>query len=269
MKQVGKYHVDDPQKIQGRDDVSPHDRNLGGLRLRYALQAIAGVSGRVLVPGCGAGRYVRALARERPELQVIGGDLSLTALREARARHPDGRYVALDSAWLPFADACFAAVVFFDLLEHVPDDRRMLAEIARVLSSGGVLHAYVPLEAQPRTVYRVLEHSQRIPIHRWKRDHVGHVNRYDDQTVLRLIWEAGLTVRSLAYSFHPVGQLHDVVDYWQRERAAGGSGVLPLPLVRWLTRAVFAVTWRLAYVEDRIWAGRTLAAGLHLTAVKP
>lgn len=269
MRQVGRYHVEDPAKIQGRDDVWPSDRNPGGLRLRYALQALAGIRGRVLVPGCGAGRYVRAIARVRPDLTLVGGDLSLTALREARWRHPSGCYLALDAARLPFSDCAFSAAVFFDLLEHLPDYRGMLAEIARVLRPGGVLHAYVPLEAQPATIYRLLAHSQRFPIHRWKRDHVGHINRFDDEQVLRLVWEAGLEVRQVAYSFHPVGQLHDLADYWQRERQAGGPGWLPLTAVRWVTRAVFAVTWRLAYLEDRAYRGRVLASGLHLMAIKP
>ncbi len=269
MRQVGRYHVEDPAKIQGRDDLRPSDRNPGGLRLRYALQALAEARWRVLIPGCGAGRYVRAIAQARPDLELIGGDLSLTAVREARQRHAGGRYLALDAARLPFGDRAFSAVVFFDLLEHVPDYRGMLAEIARVLRPGGILHAYVPLEAQPATVYRLLEHSQRIPIHRWKRDHVGHINRFDDEQVSRLVWETGLEIRHLAYSFHPVGQFHDLVDYWQRERQAGGPGWLPLPAVRWVTRAIFAVTWRLAYLEDRIARGRMLASGLHLTAIKP
>lgn len=268
MRQVGQYHVEDPAKIQGRDDIWPSERSPGGLRLRYALGALERVGGRVLIPGCGAGRYVRAIARARPDLQLAGGDLSLTALREASRRHPGGCYLALDAARLPFSDCAFSAVVFFDLLEHVPDYRGMLAEIARVLRPGGIFHAYVPLEAQPATIYRLLERSQRFPIHRWKRDHVGHINRFDDETVVRLVWEAGLEVRWLAYSFHLVGQLHDLVDYWQRERQAGGPGWLPLPVVRLLTRAVFAVTWRLAYLEDRAYPGRALASGLHLTAVK-
>jgi SAM-dependent methyltransferase len=193
----------------------------------------------------------------------------VTAVHEARQRHPIGCYLALDAARLPFSCGAFAAVVFLDLLEHVPDARRMLSEVARILAPGGTLHAYVPLEAQPASLYQVLEHSQRWPIHRWKRDHVGHVHRYDDAQVLRLVWNAGLEVRWLAYSFHPIGQLHDLVDYWQRERVAGGPGWLPLPAVRALARAVFVVTWRLAYLEDRIYSGRVLASGLHLTAVKP
>lgn len=270
MRQIGHYDVEDPAKIQGRDEVERGDRSLAGLRLSRALEALSDVAapGRLLVLGCGAGRYVRALARERPDLELHGGDLSLYALREARERDRRDHYVALEASTLPYRDASFVAVVFFDLLEHVPDYRGMLGEIARVLRSGGIFHFFVPLEAKPGTVYSLLRRSRRAPLNRWKRDHVGHINHFVPETVIRDVWEAGLAVDSISYSFHLSGQLHDLVDYWQRERAAGGSGLLPVPAVRALSRIIFIPTWRLSYLEDRLYSGPVLASGLHLTASK-
>ncbi len=269
MTRMGRYCIEDPRLIQGRDDVRPHGLHLGALRLRYALDALADVQGRVLVPGCGAGRYVRAIERARPDLWVIGGDLSRRAIREARQRDPVGRYVVLDACRLPFRSGVFDAVVFLDVLEHVPLPQAMIRECARVLRPGGVLHAFVPLEAQPGTLYWFLRASQRLPIHRWKRDHVGHIQRFSDLDLLRLLGAAGLEVRAMRYSFHLLGQLHDVLDYWRRERESGASGTLPLWLVRWLTRLAFVVTWRAAALEDRVHTGRFLAGGLHVTAYKP
>ena len=269
MRRIGAYDVEDPKKVQGRDEVFISDRSLAALRLRAALRANERVHGNVLVLGCGAGRYVRALERERPDLTLHGGDLSLTALREARARDERAGYLALDASLLPYRDASFGAVIFFDLLEHVPAYQAMLAEIARVLAPGGVLHFFVPLEGEPDTLYALFAKSSRIPIHRWKRDHVGHVNRFDTGEVVGDVWSAGLEVTEVAFGFHLAGQIHDIVDYWNRERQLGGPGVLPRPAVAAVTRAVFLATWRLSYIEDRLYAGRYLASGLHLTAVKP
>lgn len=268
MRQVGRYDIDDPGKIQGRDEVHSDERSVAAIRLRYCLDALDGTSGRVLLLGCGAGRYARALHRGRPDLSVVGGDLSIAALREARRTDPAGDYLSLDAGCLPFPDSSFGAVVFFDLLEHVPGHFRMLGEIARVLKPDGVLHFYVPLEDQPGSIYRVLGSSGRFPIRTWKQDHVGHINFFRSEDVLHDVWHAGLKVVDTRYGFHPFGQVHDLVDYWQRERQSGGPGILPPALVQSIARGIFLFTWRLSYIEDRLYDGRTLASGLHLTARK-
>jgi SAM-dependent methyltransferase len=263
------YDINDPAKIQGRDEIIPGTRNLGAIRLQRALEALADQPGLLLVPGAGAGRYARALANARPDLDVIAGDLSEQAVCEAVAAGGTPAYLVMDALDLPFPASAFDAVIFFDLLEHVPAPERMLAECARVLRPAGVLHFFVPLEHQPWTIYRALRRDRPIPIHRWKRDHVGHIQRFDRATVVRLTWDAGLEVTHLSHSFHLIGQVHDVVDYWQRERGAGGRGIMPDHVVRLAARGIFAVTWRLAYLEDRLYAGPWFASGLHITAVKP
>lgn len=268
MRQVGRYNIDDPSKIQGRDEVNPGDRSVAAIRLNHCLDAFQDVSGNVLVLGCGAGRYVRALKRIRPDLHVIGCDLSFAALREARDSDPAGDYVALDASMLPFGDDTIGGVVFFDLIEHVPEYERMLAEIRRVLRSNGVLHFYTPLEDQPGSIYRLFKSSSRFPLRTWKQDHVGHINFFRSEDVIHDVWNAGLQVNDVRYGFHPFGQLHDLVDYWQRERNAGASGTLPVGAVRLISRVIFLFTWRLSYLEDRVYEGRILGSGLHLTARK-
>lgn len=262
------YDIDDPRKIQGRDEIIPGTRNLGEIRLQRALEAIGDVAGRLLLLGAGAGRYARALANARPDLDVFAGDLSAVAIHEAVRSGGTPLYLVMDAQQLPFPDGSFGAVVFFDLLEHVPEPLTLLDECARVLQPGGVLHFFVPLEDEPRTLYRLLRSNRAVPIHRWKRDHVGHIQRFTQNDVLALTWRCGLEVTATSHSFHLVGQVHDVLDYWQRDRVAGGAGRVPVPAVRAITRSAFLVTWRLAYLEDRLYSGSKLASGLHLTALK-
>ena len=107
--------------IQGRGEVSSRQRDLAGMRLARCVAVLPGGRGRLLLLGCGAGRHVRALRRERPALTVHGSDLSLTGVREA-VRHRDGAcYTVADALALPYGDAAFDIVVLFDLLEHVPE----------------------------------------------------------------------------------------------------------------------------------------------------
>lgn len=269
MKRFGAYDLEDPAKIQGRDEVKVGDRSLAGLRLREALEALGSTYGRVLLLGCGAGRYVRALRRARQDLVVHGGDLSLHALHEAKSMDPGTDYVALDASELPYRSESFAAVLFFDLLEHIPSYARLLREADRALKSDGLLHFFVPLEAQPGSLYHLLRHSERLPIQRWKHDHVGHVNCFTSDNVIRAVWDAGFEVESVRFGFHPTGQIHDLVDYWHRERATGGKGFVPKPTVDLVTRAIFLFSWRIQYLEDRLYGGPKFASGLHLTARKP
>ncbi|MDQ3547571.1 MAG: class I SAM-dependent methyltransferase [Chloroflexota bacterium] len=263
------YHVDDPAKIQGRDEIIPGTRNLGEIRLDRALDALGDTGGRLLLLGAGAGRYARALANARPDLDVFAGDLSRRAISEAISYGGSPLYLVMDAETLPFASGTFDAVVFFDLIEHVPSPETLLAECQRVLRPGCTLHFFVPLEDQPRTLYRALRRNRPIPIHRWKREHVGHIQRFDEERIVEVTRRAGLVVSDVSHSFHLVGQIHDVIDYWQRERSAGGAGLLPVRAVNLITRGAFVLTWRLAYLEDRVYSGPILASGLHLSARKP
>jgi SAM-dependent methyltransferase len=260
------YDVNDPVKIQGRDEVLVSDRSLAALRLRRALAALGGGQQDVLFPGAGAGRYARALARYRPGWKVVAGDISPLAVDEAIRRGGGPWYSVFDAETIPFDSRSFDAVVFFDLLEHVPNPDRLLTECRRVLRPGGILHFFVPLEAQPRTLYSLFDDDRFVPIHAWKRDHVGHVQRFREEDVTGLVWYADLKVVDAAHSFHLVGQAHDVLDYWQRERNRGGDGILPVELVNLVCRVAFILTWRGAYLEDRLYSGPFLASGLHVTA---
>lgn len=262
------YDVEDPEKIQGRDDIDIAQRNIATTRLARALDALIDASGSLLLLGSGAGRYARALARYRPDLSIVAGDISERAVAEAVQRGGRVSYMVMDAQHLPFTDDVFNAVVFFDLLEHVPDPECLLKECARVLEPGGVLHFFVPLENQPGTLYHALRDDHPIPIHRWKEEHVGHIQMFTRQNVIQLVWQAGLAVTAADASFHVVGQVHDLVDYWHRHRQAGGAGRLPYRAVDLVTRGTFLVTWRLAWLEDRMLSTTRSASGLHVTARK-
>lgn len=96
----------------------------------------------ILDAACGNGRYSRFLLRQADaDAHITGFDLSQQMLRRARDRVGSERvsYVAADLTRLPYADAGFDAIVCGWVLEHLPDPRPGIRELARVLRRDGKL----------------------------------------------------------------------------------------------------------------------------------
>jgi ubiquinone/menaquinone biosynthesis C-methylase UbiE len=94
----------------------------------------------ILDVGSGAGQIVQHLLDfADPDARIFGTDLSQPMLRRARQRLKSNRpsLVAADLASLPFADASFDGITCGYVLEHLPDPRMGLGELARVLCAGG------------------------------------------------------------------------------------------------------------------------------------
>jgi 2-polyprenyl-6-hydroxyphenyl methylase/3-demethylubiquinone-9 3-methyltransferase len=95
---------------------------------------------RVVDVGCGGGFMSEAMAKRGA--RVIGIDPAEEAVMAARA-HATAEGLDVDyrvgrGEALPVDDASADVVVCVDVLEHIPDWRAALAEVARVLSPGGV-----------------------------------------------------------------------------------------------------------------------------------
>lgn len=132
-------------------------RSAAGLALLRDVRraARAHARGRALDAGAGTLAYRSVLLphvreyrsldikRTRPDLDIVG-----------------------DIQALPLPDASFDTVLCAEVLEHVPDPRRALKEIHRVLTAGGKLIITVPhlgyLHNEPTDYYRYTKHGLRI-----------------------------------------------------------------------------------------------------------
>ncbi len=97
---------------------------------------------RILDAACGNGRYTRFLLRYAdPDAVITTFDLSPRMLQRACARLKSERvsHAVADLTRLPYADDCFDAIVCGWVLEHLPDPRPGLRELARILQPGGKL----------------------------------------------------------------------------------------------------------------------------------
>ena len=96
--------------------------------------------GAVLDVGCGNGAFLR-IARELG-LSARGIDVSKAAVEHCRAASLDAE--AGDFPAHDFGGERFAAVTFWDVLEHLPDPRTFVRRASQVLLPNGVLVAKVP-----------------------------------------------------------------------------------------------------------------------------
>jgi SAM-dependent methyltransferase len=181
----------------------------------------------VLDVGCGTGGNVAALAGD---YHCVGVDPSAEAIRLAKARHPQVEFIrglAPDDV----RDAARKAklVLLADVLEHVPDDRALLAGLVGATSAG--THFLVTVPADPSLWS---PHDERH----------GHYRRYDRKSFERL-WRdlpvAPLLVSHFNTRLYPLVRLVRTVNR-RRGRTRGRNGtdlVLPPSFVNRALERVF------------------------------
>ena len=146
------------------------------IHARHVARAVrACASGRLLDVGCGSRPFKDLLEANSDRSVGIEIDTRRYARRSTSAegmiacsgKEEPGH---LPDAWasglqLPFIDASFDTAVSFQVLEHVPQPARMLAEIARVLKPGGVLVLTAPhiwgIHEEPHDYYRFTPYGLR------------------------------------------------------------------------------------------------------------
>jgi len=109
---------------------------------------------RILDLGCGNGLSSYLLSKKG--LKATGLDISYLFLQQAGARGSrDLNYAAGDAMNLPFKDESFDAVSSISLIEHIPDARKALSEMMRVVKPGGVILIMAPNLLSPFVALKV------------------------------------------------------------------------------------------------------------------
>lgn len=181
---------------------------------------------RVLDLGCGAGRHAFESARrgcttvasdrDPDELRAVtdmfaamneagefdssdaestrsdtGNGVSAAPEAHYRDSHDSGSLghaVVADATALPYADASFDRIIAAEVLEHIVDDDRAIAELARVLRPGGTIAVTVPARAAERVCWALSAdyHAPAVPD--------GHVRIYSAGELRAKLAAAGLYV---------------------------------------------------------------------------
>lgn len=147
------------------------------------LDAAAPATTRILDAGCGPGGNGAWLATSGA---VTGVDLAMEALEFLRSRRAETAPVRARLDRLPFSDASFDVAVAVTVLYAVPDDRRAIHELARVLRPGGALLVVEP-------AFEVLKRAHDRTVH--------GLRRYRRPALVGVFEEAGLTVHRATYAY--------------------------------------------------------------------
>jgi len=204
--------------------------------------------------GCGTGANLGALA---DDYKCIGIDTSREAVQLAAGRFAQVRFVHGQAHTMPSIIERARLVLLTDVLEHVPDDFRLLSDLLALATPNTYFLVTVP--ASPALWS---EHDRAF----------GHYRRYERER-LEELWQ-GLAVTPLFVS-HFNTRLYPIVkavrswNQW-RGKAGGAAGtdfVVPAPLSNYLLTRTFSGERRKLAALARGQARRPYRRGVSLMAL--
>lgn len=167
---------------------------------------------RLLDLGAGGGRHAFEAMRRGASVVAVDADDAaakdcaalMVALEDedeaVRGSGGEGAAAVGDALELPFPDASFDRVIAAEVLEHVPQDRRAIAELVRVLRPGGTMAVTVPRWFPELVCWALSDDYHLVPR--------GHIRIYRRATLVTRLEAAGLR----PYASHHAHALH--TPYW-------------------------------------------------------
>jgi len=194
--------------------------------------------------------------------RIVYSELSFPALRTLKRKQGGGYFVVADATHLPFKACSFSQVICSEVLEHLPEDRPALREIASVMKPGGSL---------------ILTFPHRRSYFSGDDRFVNHFRRYELGEMEANLDEAGLKAVEIQKVLGPLEKitmltvislipLFDCFRKGKRDdkrgQRAASSGFL-VTLFVWLNRLYCAPVW----LDARL-APRCLSSVLLIRAVR-
>jgi SAM-dependent methyltransferase len=182
------------------------------------------------------------------DVNVFYSDLSFLAMKTLRLGHGGSGHVVADVMDLPFKTSAFSHVIASEVLEHLPDDRRAITEMTRVMESSGSLVMTFP-------------HGQ----YYFACDDrfVKHYRRYSLDEMVERLEKAGLKLVSIRKVLGPLEKVtmclavvcFTVLRKWRSTRCGPAGSPAPggftATLFKWGNRAFAHVAWLDAFIVPR------------------
>jgi ubiquinone/menaquinone biosynthesis C-methylase UbiE len=182
---------------------------------RYQLDGIKLNGMKVLDVGCGTGALVH-VALENGSESVVCGDISKFMLKEAKRKQTENNYntsfCQLDAENLPYKKGSFDAVITGMTFGTLPNQRKVFAEMLRVLKPGGLVcigahgpkHYWEAIDATLRCINKLYVLGYRFEW--WPRTE-KYIRRMLEQARVeniqskRVVWQNTFKSGAAAYDF--------------------------------------------------------------------
>ncbi|WP_344129217.1 class I SAM-dependent methyltransferase [Saccharopolyspora halophila] len=172
---------------------------------------------RVLDLGCGAGRHafelyrlgadVTAFDHDVEELDNVAAMFAAMKTEDEVPANAQAQTVVGDALALPFPDEHFDVVIASEIMEHIPEDEKAMAELVRVVKPGGRVVVTVPRDWPERICWALSDEYHQVE--------GGHVRIYSAAELIGKLSDAGLR---FAFQHH-AHALHS--PYWWIKCAVG------------------------------------------------
>jgi ubiquinone/menaquinone biosynthesis C-methylase UbiE len=156
---------------------------------------------KILELGCGNGDRTKLFYEV---CDVVGIDI-VDKLSKERKRNFD--FLLADATKLPFRDNSFDAVVSFDVIEHILDDQKFVAEAFRVCKKKGYLVLGTPNRLRLSNRVRSLL-GKKITYPYCLGPNTVHVREYTQEELLRLLKTIGFVGECMAVYIGLVGKIN-------------------------------------------------------------
>jgi len=148
--------------------------------------------------GCGTGYFTGLIQHQ--VAYALGVDIDLQALRLAKRFYQRLDFVLGSATRLPLKDEAVTKVLCTEVLEHVADDSRVVAECFRILRDYGVLSCSTPNASFPFRSRKSSHQGPQGPEFHFRRG-------YSPPAFQRLLSRAGFDSIQLSYALPMLGTL--------------------------------------------------------------
>lgn len=194
--------------------------------------------------GCGVGSNFEVLARHAKSVVGIDGSEHAVAYCETKGYH--ALHAVPIHAHSP--DRTYDLILCADVLEHIHDDRTVVAHVSSLLSDDGILIVTVP-------AHRCLWNDNDVFSH--------HVRRYEYTELKELLARNDLTILRFSYwntaLYLPSRVYYTILRLFRKREVRNNLTRIPSPM----NRLLYAVLW----VETFLFQRFNLSNGVSLVAV--